>query len=159
MIKTAFVASLLLAGSPALAQPTQPATAAQPAQPATPATPASPAQPAPSTTTTSTQDPMTAPTSTTGGTTTSSTTTTTTTTASTSSDTVMATVEADWATYDKNSNGSLSRAELETWLTALETAAGRKPQGKSYMAAAFTKADADKSKSVSKEELATFLKG
>ena len=155
MIKTAFVASLLLAGSPALAQSTQPATAAQPAQPATPATPASPAQPAPSSTTTSTQDPMTAPTSTTGGATSTSTTTT----ASTSSDTVMATVEADWATYDKNSNGSLSRAELETWLTALETAAGRKPQGKSYMAAAFTKADADKSKSVSKEELATFLRG
>jgi hypothetical protein len=158
MIKTAVAASLLLAGAPALAQSTQPATAAQPAQPATPATPASPAQPAPSTTTT-TQDPMTAPTGTTDGTTTTSTTTTTTATASTSSDTVMATVEADWATYDKNSNGSLSRAELETWLTALETAAGRKPQGKSYMAAAFTKADADKSKSVSKEELATFLKG
>lgn len=155
MIKTAFVATLLLAGTPALAQTMQPAT------PATPATPASPAQPTPTAPSTDPMAPMTD-----GAAPTTSTTTTTTTPAgtqtastTTSSDPVAATVEADWAKYDKDGNGKLSRTEFDTWMNALQTAAKKKPQTKAYLAAAFAKVDTDKSKSVSKEELTAFLKG
>ena len=74
-------------------------------------------------------------------------------------DQVAATVEADWAKYDVNKNDRLSRTELNKWLTDLQSAAGQKAPGKSYLAAAFQKADTDKSKSVSKEELTAFLKG
>ena len=44
-------------------------------------------------------------------------------------------------------------------MNALQTAAGKKPQTKAYLTAAFAKVDTNKNKTVSKDELTTFLKG
>lgn len=159
MLKTAFLASLMLAGAPALAQTAQPATPADPAVPPPAAgnqgtSPTTTTPTAPTTTTVPTDQPMTgtATTPATSGTDTAAGSAQ----ASTTS-TTMATVEADWAKYDTNNNGSLSRTELNRWLTAQQTASGNKAPGRSYLASAFQKADADKSRSVSKEELAAYL--
>ena len=167
MIKNAIVASLMLAGTPALAQTAQ--TTAPAGPPTTVPTPPSADQGTTTTTdsTATSSEPAAGTTSTTGTTADPSATGTGTTVAtdaqSTASadttDQVAATVEADWAKYDVNKNDRLSRTELNKWLTDLQSAAGQKAPGKSYLAAAFQKADTDKSKSVSKEELTAFLKG
>lgn len=114
---------------------TQPATPATPAQPAdtasdtaaVPAVPATPATPA-------TKDA-----------------------AAPNAGTVQSTVDAEWASYDANSNSQLSRAEFEKWIGALQTAADGKAPTRGYLTSAFQKADADKSGGVSKPELVTFL--
>lgn len=114
---------------------TQPATPATPAQPTdtvsdTAAVPATPATPATPPTTDST-----AP----------------------NAGTVQSTVDAEWASYDTNSNSQLSRSEFNKWVTTLQSAADGKAPTRGYLTSAFQKADADKSGGVSKAELVTFL--
>jgi EF hand len=73
-------------------------------------------------------------------------------------------VETEFASYDKDSSGSLSKKEFAAWMDALKakapagTETASKPDPK-WNEAAFKQADGDKSKSVSKEELASFLSG
>ncbi len=116
--------------TPSGVQPAQPATPADPSM-STPATPATPASPAQG-----------AATGDQAGT-----------------DTVATTVEADWAKYDTNSGGTLSRTEFNKWVTDLQTAANSKAPTRGYLTSAFRKADANKNGSISKEELQTFLRG
>jgi len=70
-------------------------------------------------------------------------------------------VGGEFGTYDKNKNGTLSKAEFGAWMTALRTKADPSLKddaaNKSWVAQAFTQADTDKSKSVSKDELTNFL--
>lgn len=71
-------------------------------------------------------------------------------------------VDSEFASYDKDRNGSLSATEFDAWMVALKTAAdpstkAASPDTKKWMAAAFAQADTDKSKSVSKAELTGFL--
>ena len=70
-------------------------------------------------------------------------------------------IATEFPTYDKDSNGSLSRAEFDTWLTALKEKGGGKPLSapelKKWLAGSFASADKDKSKSVSQAELTAYL--
>ena len=70
-------------------------------------------------------------------------------------------VTGEFGTYDKNKNGTLSKTEFGAWMTALRTKADPSLKddaaNKSWVAQAFTQADTDKSKSVSKDELTNFL--
>jgi len=70
-------------------------------------------------------------------------------------------VNGEFGTYDKNKNGSLSKTEFGAWMTALRTKADPSLKddaaNKNWVAQAFTQADTDKSKSVSKDELTNFL--
>ena len=70
-------------------------------------------------------------------------------------------VNSEFGTYDKNANGSLSKTEFGAWMTALRTKADPSIKddaaNKAWVAQAFTQADTDKSKSVSKDELTNFL--
>ena len=70
-------------------------------------------------------------------------------------------VGGEFGAYDKNKNGTLSKTEFGAWMTALRTKADPSLKddaaNKSWVAQAFTQADTDKSKSVSKDELTNFL--
>ena len=70
-------------------------------------------------------------------------------------------VNAEFGTYDKNANGTLSRAEFGTWMFALKQKADPASKddaaNKAWTAQAFAQADTDKSKSISKDELTNFL--
>jgi hypothetical protein len=70
-------------------------------------------------------------------------------------------IGGEFGTYDKNKNGTLSKNEFGAWMTALRTKADPSLKddaaNKSWVAQAFTQADTDKSKSVSKDELTNFL--
>lgn len=70
-------------------------------------------------------------------------------------------VKAEFGTYDKNANGSLNKVEFSAWMNALRTKADpnlkNDAANKTWLAQAFTQADADKSKSVSQDELTNFL--
>ncbi len=70
-------------------------------------------------------------------------------------------VGGEFGTYDKNKNGTLSKTEFGAWMTALRTKADPSLKddaaNKAWVAQAFTQADTDKSKSVSKDELTNFL--
>lgn len=124
------------------AEPATPATPADPnaGQAATPATPATPAadsaQPAPA-----------APT------------------AEPKEVTVQKLVDAEFPSYDANKNDELEPAEFRKWVLALHDASGdanaaKDPAAKAKWAtAAFTTADTDKSKKVSKAEMNSFLLG
>ena len=75
---------------------------------------------------------------------------------------VASVVDKEFGTYDKDTNGNLSEAEFGTWMVALKsqtdpTTDANAAATKSWNKAAFAQADADKSKSVSKTELAGFL--
>lgn len=77
-------------------------------------------------------------------------------------DQVAAVVDQEFATYDKNSDGALSRAEFGDWMVTLKaksdpSTTADAPATKTWVAGAFKQADADKSKSVSKPELTAFL--
>ena len=78
------------------------------------------------------------------------------------SDQVASIVDSEFPTYDKDGSGSLNKAEFAAWMNALKAKAAAdgapaaKPDVK-WNEAAFKQADADQSKSVSKEELAGFL--
>lgn len=183
MTKAALITALMLAGAPALAQTAQPAGPPDTAAPTTP--PASEQTPAPGTTTTAPGTTTTAPstTTTTQPTDQSAPTTTPSTNPSTSgttaptmgetnstaadaqasttasSDPIAATVSADWAKYDANSNKTLNRAEFNKWIGDLQKAAEKKAPTRAYLSNAFRKADGDKSGTVSQDELTAFLKG
>lgn len=70
-------------------------------------------------------------------------------------------IASEFPTYDKDGNGSLVRAEFDTWLLALKDKSGEaamKPADKmSWLKGAFTTADKDKSKGVSLVELTDYL--
>lgn len=173
-MKSLLLLSAMLA-APAMAQTASPPASTNTAQPAATAQQApQPATDAPTTQTPSTATPSTAtqpaPTtgSTTGSTSADSTTTSTTSgsgTASTAnaSDAVANVVSTDWAKYDGNTDGNLSKEEFTKWMTALrEQNPAQKAEVKdvnAWTSAAFTQADKDKSGSVSKDELQGFLKG
>lgn len=69
-------------------------------------------------------------------------------------------IDSEFAGYDKDGSGSLSRAEFAAWMDALKAKAdaNAKPDA-GYNTAAFKQADVDRSRSVTKEELTSFLGG
>lgn len=76
---------------------------------------------------------------------------------------VAAIVDREFAGYDKNRSGTLEPEEFAAWMTALKVRepdanAGDKPAA-SWTQAAFSKADADRSKAVTRVELACFFNG
>ena len=183
MTKAALIAALMLAGAPALAQLAQPAGPPDAAAPTTP--PASEQAPAPGTVTTAPSRTTTAPGTTatqpadqnapattipstdqaTPGTTAPTTGEADSTAAdgqastTATGDPIAATVSADWAKYDANSNKNLNRAEFNKWIGDLQVAADKKAPTRAYLSNAFRKADGDKSGTVSQDELTAFLKG
>jgi hypothetical protein len=77
-------------------------------------------------------------------------------------DQVASIVESEFGTYDKDASGSLSKAEFATWMDALKAKApggALKPADPKWNDAAFAQADADKSASLTKQELTGFLGG
>ncbi|AOH86999.1 hypothetical protein AWL63_21515 [Sphingomonas panacis] len=71
-------------------------------------------------------------------------------------------VDTEFATYDKDKNGVLSKAEFGDWMIALKSASdpSTKPDAaatKTWVGQAFASADTDKSRTVSKTELTGFL--
>jgi hypothetical protein len=70
-------------------------------------------------------------------------------------------IAAEFPAYDKDGNGSLARAEFDTWLVALKEKSGdtaMKPADKSsWLKTAFVAADKDKDKGVSLAELTEYL--
>ena len=182
MIKQALLASTLLVSTSALAQdttttatdqaqpvgPAQPSTTTQPTDPTTTTTTTTTAQPAPTDQTAAPSgvqpaDPATPADPSTGTPATPATPASpsqgATADTQTGGDAVATTVETDWAKYDANSGGTLSRTEFNKWVTDLQTTANNKAPTRGYLTSAFRKADADKNGSVSKEELQTFLRG
>ena len=73
-------------------------------------------------------------------------------------DQVAAILDSEFPTYDKDSSGTLNKAEFASWMDTLKSKAdpSAKPD-KAWNDAAFKKADKDKSASVTKTELASFL--
>lgn len=86
--------------------------------------------------------------------------------AETKESTVAKLVDAEFPTYDADSNGDLNQAEFGKWVLALHSASGdpkaaamdEKAKAK-WAKDAFASADADKNKKVSKAEINTFLLG
>lgn len=79
-----------------------------------------------------------------------------------SSDQVAQVVDTEFPTYDKNGDGKLSTSEFSAWMVALKTKTDPStkpdaPETKKWVAAAFAQADTDKSKSLTKPELTSFL--
>lgn len=157
MLKHVLLASAVLMSAPALAQtaPTAPAAPttpqrtppASPAQPATsaPTTPAAPAAPAnamPAPTPAQPAAPAAAADPGPGA-------------------QIADVVNKEFPSYDKNSDGKLTKAEFGAWMYALRKASDPSLKddaaNKTYVAGAFTTADTDKSKSVSKDELTNYL--
>ncbi|RZF65808.1 EF-hand domain-containing protein [Sphingomonas populi] len=71
-------------------------------------------------------------------------------------------VDTEFATYDKNKDGVLSKAEFSDWMVALKTASDPSTKAeaastKTWVGQAFASADKDKSRTVSKTELTGFL--
>lgn len=83
--------------------------------------------------------------------------------ATNSADNVAAAVSKDWAKYDADKNGTLSKTEFTGWMMALRdqnpAQKTQSPDAGSWASAAFTQADKDKSGTVTKAELESFLKG
>ncbi len=163
MLKYALLAGAMMLSAPAIAQDkpatpqtpatTQPApTQTDPAQPATPAPQtATPAQD--STSMTTATDPAAQP---------QAQTQTAATQPMTKAQQIAQVVDTEFATYDTDKNGVLSPAEFDAWMVALKTAAdpttkADAPETKKWLTLAFTQADKDKSKSISKTELNGFL--
>ena len=77
-------------------------------------------------------------------------------------DQVTTIINAEFATYDKDANGTLEKAEFAAWMDALKAKApdgAGKPSDTKWNEAAFAQADKDKSTSVTKDELTGFLRG
>lgn len=74
---------------------------------------------------------------------------------------VAAVIETDWGSFDSDKNGELSKTEFAAWMTKLREAQPNPTtaDAKAWTDAAFAQADADKSSTVSKGELTTFLQG
>ncbi|MGN6819608.1 MAG: EF-hand domain-containing protein [Sphingomonas sp.] len=74
---------------------------------------------------------------------------------------VAAVVNSEYGSYDKNGDGKLDKTEFGAWMTALRSKADPSLKddaaNKAWIAQAFTQADSDKSKSISKDELTNFL--
>jgi hypothetical protein len=71
-------------------------------------------------------------------------------------------VNTEFASYDRDKNGTLNEQEFGAWMVALKTAADPStradaPATKVWMTQAFAQADTDKNKAVSKAELTGFL--
>jgi hypothetical protein len=71
-------------------------------------------------------------------------------------------VNTEFATYDKNKDGVLSKTEFGDWMVALKSASDPStkadaPATKTWVGQAFASADKDRSKTVSKTELTGFL--
>ena len=71
-------------------------------------------------------------------------------------------VNTEFPSYDKDSNGDLSKAEFGTWMVALKTASDPSTKAadastQTWVGNAFASADTDKSSAVSKDELTKFL--
>lgn len=153
MKKMILLAGAMLVATPALAQQTPPVTGQIP--PATdqtaPVDTVPPAQstPDPMTQTTSPADTVPATDASAASTGTAGTT------------QVAQAVESQWATYDKDSNGKLSKTEFAAWMTALRASDPNAKMSSGEMRkwsdAAFVQSDTDKSRSVSKDELTAFL--
>lgn len=139
MIRTILLTTAIAIAAPAMAQTAMPEQAAP--QSATPATPATPANP--QTTTPATPATPANPTN-----------------------AVASIVDTEFPAYDANSDGSLDQSEFSKWMVALKDQE-MKATGKTLPAeqvtawanGAFTTADADKSTSISKPELVTYLSG
>lgn len=139
MIRTILLTTAIAIAAPAMAQTAMPEQAAP--QSATPATPATPADP--QTTTPATPATPANPTN-----------------------AVASIVDTEFPAYDANSDGSLDQSEFSKWMVALKDQE-MKATGKTLPAeqvtawanGAFTTADADKSTSISKPELVTYLSG
>ena len=152
MLKYVFLAGVMTAAAPLAAQTAPQAGATDPMAAPTQTVPAAPTQQAPVTAADPTQAApaaQTAPAQTAQAT-------------PASGDQVKAVIEAEFATYDKNKDGSLDKTEFAAWMDALKAkqptqdAAAADPK---WNEAAFTQADSDKNKTVTKEELASFLSG
>lgn len=165
MIKTTLITAAMIAAVPAFAQSgsttTQtPPTSGQTTGSQAPMGPTAPGQSSTgqlpgSTTGQTASDPMTADTA-------QSTDATTTAQTATSTDQIAQVVESQFGTYDADADGALSSAEFGKWMTTLREANGAKAsasskESKAWLKTAFTQADTDKSKSVSKTELTGFL--
>jgi hypothetical protein len=75
---------------------------------------------------------------------------------------VASAVDTQFGTYDKNSDGKLSRAEFSEWMVALKTASDPSTKAESaatkkWVGAAFAQADTDKNKVLDKTEVTGFL--
>ena len=71
-------------------------------------------------------------------------------------------VNSEFPSYDKDSTSSLSKAEFGSWMVALRSASdpsanAGSPEMQTWVAQAFTSADANKDGNVSKDELTSFL--
>ncbi|HEY0622648.1 EF-hand domain-containing protein [Sphingomonas sp.] len=75
---------------------------------------------------------------------------------------IAAVVDQGFPTYDKDADGSLKAEEFNSWMVALRSASepafkGESAADKQWLSAALAQADKDKSGSVNKDELKTFL--
>lgn len=75
---------------------------------------------------------------------------------------VASAVDQQFATYDKNGDGKLSKAEFGEWMVTLKTASdpatkATSPATKAWVTAAFAQADTDKNGVLSKTEVTGFL--
>lgn len=149
MIRTLLCSTALLIAAPAIAQtaaPAQEPMQAAPAAPVTPAAPAEQAAPAAPAQDATTATPQAAEPA--AGT------------------QVAAIVESEFPAYDTDKSGQLEKAEFGKWMIALKDQEA-KATGKTLQPAevtawadgAFATADADKSTSVTKAELVTYLSG
>ena len=80
----------------------------------------------------------------------------------TTQDQVAQIVNLEFPKYDKDANGALDKAEFTAWMVALRKMsdpafAAETPEGQSWLAAAFTQADADKNAGINAVELTSFL--
>ncbi len=71
-------------------------------------------------------------------------------------------VNAEFPSYDKDSDGKLSASEFGAWMVALKSASDPKatadnPDTKTWVGQAFATADKDKNSSITKAELTGFL--
>jgi EF hand len=71
--------------------------------------------------------------------------------------TVAEAVSADFAKYDKDGSGALSKAEFSTWIGEAKAKVDGKAPDPKALGEAFIKADVDKSKTVTADELTTYL--
>jgi hypothetical protein len=85
------------------------------------------------------------------------------TTTSNDSSAVQQVVDQGWSQYDKDGNGVLSKAEFAAWMIDLRAQSDPKAKSSAKTTAwangAFINADKDKSRTVSKTELASYLAG
>lgn len=71
-------------------------------------------------------------------------------------------VNAEFPSYDRNSDGSLDKGEFGSWMVALKTASdpatkAEDPATQTWVTGALASADTDKSSTITKEELTAYL--